>query len=223
MTFGVVLLLFCAYELWVTNIYTAQTQHRLGTDIRNTWQSPGPDDPAPVVPGPGGVVTPDRSRKPPTLGNGFAIIRVPAFGKDYAEVVVEGTGVPDLRKGPGHLRGTALPGEPGNTVISGHRTTYGAPFGNIDRLTPGDTITIETRDNVFTYRVVRQQIVTPESVEVTWPVPGDWAAVPTASLLTLTTCNPKYSARQRLVVVSELVGAAPKVPAPPVSRSPSGG
>jgi sortase A len=98
----------------------------------------------------------------------------------------------------------------GNTVISGHRTTYGAPFNRVDELHAGDAIVLETRDTWFTYRVTGEQVVSPSAVEVTYAVPGKRDAVPTQRLLTLTTCNPKYSAKQRLIVHALLDSSSPK-------------
>ena len=92
---------------------------------------------------------------------------------------------------------TALPGQLGNAVISGHRTTYGAPFFNLERLVPGDRFAVETIIGTHTYEVVELRIVKPTDVWVTNQWEGSW--------LTLTTCHPKFSSRQRLVVFAELV------------------
>jgi sortase A len=198
-TLGVVLLLFCVYELWVTNLVTAREQDRLADELQQSWAEP--------VARPSGDV--DVATRPVAveLGTGVAVLRMPRLGEGFnadPPVVVEGTSVSDLKKGPGRMVGTAQPGEVGNLVISGHRTTYGAPFADLDRLQPGDAIVVETRERWFTYRVTGTEIVTPTSVEVTLPVPGQPEAEPTESLLTLTTCHPKYSARERLVVYSVL-------------------
>jgi sortase A len=203
-TLGIVVLLFCAYELYFTNLYTAKEQSRLGDALHQTWTRP------PSSPTPGRTATP--SRPGVALGDGLAILWIPRIGMvgDSARVVVEGVGHEDLKKGPGHYPGTALPGQVGNVVISGHRTTYGAPFNRVDELRVGDPIVIETRDSWFTYRVTGEQVVAPTAVEVTYPVPGDRSATPTKRLLTLTTCNPKYSARQRLVVSAELAATQAK-------------
>ena len=206
-TVGVVVLLFCVYELYGTNIYTNKEQSRLGDDLRSEWAGPRAFTPGGPSPKPGQPKLVDVE-----LGKGLAVIWMPAIGmvNGKAKVVVEGVGHEDLKRGPGHYPGTALPGEVGNMVISGHRTTYGAPFNRLDELDVGDAIVLETRDTWFTYRMVRQQIVRPSAVEVTYPVPGDRAAKPTKKLLTLTTCNPKYSARQRLIVTAELEKSQPK-------------
>jgi sortase A len=133
------------------------------------------------------------------------VLHIAKIGLD--KVIVEGTTTDDLRQGPGHYTGTPLPGEAGNASIAGHRTTYGAPFYNLDRLSPGDPIQVTTVQGAFTYRVTRTLIVDP----------GDTAVVASTATpeLTLTTCNPRFSAAQRLVVHAALTTApAPTVPLP---------
>jgi sortase A len=203
-TLGIVVLLFCAYEVYFTNFYTDKQQSQAREDVRAQWSQPSPAPSA--KPG----VTPPLVE--PSMGKGFALLWMPRIGRvgKDAEVVFEGVGHEDLKRGPGHYPKTALPGQVGNMVISGHRTTYGAPFNRIDELAVGDAVVLETRESWFTYRVVRQQIVRPTAIEVTYPVPGDRSATPTKKLLTLTTCNPKYSAKQRLIVTAELQSALPK-------------
>lgn len=193
-TLGLVLLLFCGYEVYYTNVYTNQEQSRLGDDLRQQWAIPAPS------------AKPGTTLVGVALGTGIAVMWVPRVGMvgRKAKVVVEGVGPADLKRGPGHYPGTALPGRVGNVVISGHRTTYGAPLNRFDELRVGDAVVLESRDTWFTYRVTRHQIVAPTAVEVTYAVPGDKDATPTKKLLTLTTCNPKYSARTRLIISAEL-------------------
>jgi len=168
-TAGLVILLFVGYELWFTNIQTARVQRHLTTTIEQQWQhGAGPS-----------FVTPADLLKPIPVGTGFAVIRIPRFGRNWGKVVVQGVGVPDLKRGPGHYPGTQLPGQIGNMVISGHRTTHGAPFNRIDELKPGDAIVIETRDTWYTYRVLRTEIVRPTAVDVTYPVPHEKGVKPT--------------------------------------------
>ena len=203
-TVGLVLLLFCVYELYITNLVTAREQTQLSEELTDRWSEPRPTaDGVPVRP----VAV--------EMGEGIAVMRIPALGRDWAKVVVEGTGVEDLKKGPGRLVESNQPGELGNFVVSGHRTTYGAPFADIDRLQPGDPIVVETRDTWLTYRVTGSEIVAPTAVEVALPVPRQPGAVPTKALLTMTTCHPKYSARQRLIVYSELEQTLPKADGDP--------
>jgi len=211
-TLGVVVLLFCVYELYFTNLYTDKQQAQLGDQIRQTWSAPTPP--------------PGHLDQIP-LGSGIAVIWIPRIGmvgsgSHGARVVVEGVSHEDLKKGPGHYPGTALPGAVGNMVISGHRTTYGAPFNRVDELHRGDAIVLETRDRWFTYRVTSEEIVAPSAVEVTYAVPGQKDAVATKRLLTLTTCNPKYSARQRLIVHALLESALPKAAGEPPALTKGG-
>ncbi|MCU1691275.1 MAG: hypothetical protein JWM64_366 [Frankiales bacterium] len=203
-TVGLVILLFCVYELKITNIYTGHQQEALADDLRDTWARPV------VPPRPGATAAPAVT--PVAQGDGLAVIRVPRLGRAWAKVVLEGVGVPDLKRGPGHYPGTALPGEVGNVVVSGHRTTYGAPFEQLDTVRPGDAVVLETRDRWFTYRATGTLIVEPTAIEVTYPVPGRPGVRPRERLLTLTTCNPKYSARQRLVLQARLEATLAKGP-----------
>jgi sortase A len=215
MTLGVVVLLFCVYELWVTGLVTAREQDRLRDDLAQTWAEPGARPGAEGQPGEPVPVSLD-------LGEGFAVLHVPSL-EDYAPwVVVEGTSTADLKNGPGHIAGTALPGELGNVVISGHRTTYGAPFQRFGDLADGHTVVLETREGWFTYTVRQTSIVLPSAVEVTFPVPGEPDAEPTERLLTLTTCHPQYSARERLIVQAELTAATARADGPPPALTGSG-
>ena len=112
-------------------------------------------------------------------------------------IVFDGTDRETLKKGPGHIMGTSYPGSIGTVAISGHRTTYGAPFFNVDRLKAGDEITLESFDTVYKYIVTELMIVEPTDVWVLNPTPYP--------SLVLTTCNPKYSATERLVVFAKMI------------------
>jgi sortase A len=209
-TVGVVLLLFCVYELQITNLVTDREQDRLHDEIERVWAQPAPPPT-------------DSALRPVSvgLGTGIAVLRIPTLddGPDdpFAKVVVEGTSTADLKKGPGRLVESGQPGETGNFVVSGHRTTYGAPFADLDRLRPGDPVVVETRDTWFTYRVTGDEIVAPSAVEVTLPVPRQPGVEATESVLTLTTCHPRYSARQRLIVYATLEEALPKAEGDPAA------
>jgi sortase A len=134
----------------------------------------------------------------PEKGKAFAIIRIPTINRlMHGWTVVEGVRLRDLKNGAGHMPNTPLPGQPGNAVISGHRTTYGAPFHEIGELVPGDLIEVDTALGTHTYAVRETIIVRPTELWVTEPRDGAW--------LTLTTCHPKYSSRRRLIVFAELV------------------
>jgi len=128
-------------------------------------------------------------------GNALTRIVIPGIKVDT--VVVEGTGASALRAGAGHYPNTPLPGEEGNVAIAGHRTTYGKPFANLDHLAVGDQIVLETPIGRHVYRVARAPfVVSNTDYSVISQTPGH--------TLTLTTCHPKGSARQRLVVRAEM-------------------
>jgi sortase A len=118
---------------------------------------------------------------------GDAIARI-----DISEYVVEGTDTASLRKGPGHYPETPLPGERGTTAIAGHRTTYGAPFREIDQLDRGDPITVDMPDGRFVYRVEQTKIVDDQDLSVLDEVGHQ--------RLVLSACHPLYSAAQRVIV-----------------------
>jgi sortase A len=124
-------------------------------------------------------------------GDSLTRIKNPALGLDT--VVVEGTTPSALRAGAGHYPQTPLPCETGNVSIAGHRTTYGRPFGNLDQLKPGDTIELTTPIGGCVYQVSKDPfVVAPTDLSVIAPT-GERS-------LTLTTCNPKGSAAQRLII-----------------------
>jgi sortase A len=121
-------------------------------------------------------------------------LRAAAIG--LAAVVVHGTEGATLRKGPGHYPDTPLPGARGSVAIAGHRTTYGAPFRDVDDLEAGDRIELDMPYGDFTYRVERSRIVAPTATWVTRRVAYD--------RLVLTACHPLYSAAERIVVFARL-------------------
>ena len=138
-----------------------------------------------------------RRAKP---GDPIGRIRAPRMKASF--VVVEGTDGQTLRKGPGHYPDTPLPGLRGTVAIAGHRTTYGAPFRQLNRMRPGDPIVLDMPYGRFVYRTELRRIVSPTAYRyVTRPVGHD--------RLALTACHPLYSAAQRIVVFARLVSFDP--------------
>lgn len=136
------------------------------------------------------------------LEDGDALTRIKIPSLDVDVVVVEGTSASALRAGAGHYPKTPLPCQPGNVAIAGHRTTYGKPFANLDRMKTGDAIILETPVGSCTYEVSRAPFVT---------TPVDFSVVandPSVYALTLTTCHPKGSAKQRLIIKATLTKGA---------------
>jgi len=134
------------------------------------------------------------------IGNPVGRIELPTLGRHY--VVVQGTDVGTLRKGPGHYPGTVFPGQAGTVAIAGHRTTYLAPFRTINELKRGQRIVLKMPYGRFTYAVEKTQIVGPNATWITNRVPGP-------PRLVLSACHPLYSASHRIVVFARLVAEAP--------------
>ena len=135
------------------------------------------------------------------VGEGESLTRLMIPSLDVDVIVVEGTSASALRAGAGHYPESPLPCELGNVAIAGHRTTYGRPFHNIDLLSPGDDIILETPVGTCTYKVNKEPFIV---------APTDFSVLdrtPTGTL-TLTTCHPKNSAAQRLIVQADLQGPA---------------
>ncbi len=184
---GVLLFLFVGYQLWGTGIEETQAQNRLQDRFEQTIAtSSTADTPADIAPS----ITIES-------GEPIAVLRIPRIGVE--KYVVEGVEPDDLKKGPGHYPHSVQPGRPGNFAVAGHRTTYGEPFRNIDELEVGDEITLlDAKGREFVYLVTGTTIVSPSD---TWVVT---TSDPDTAVLTLTTCHPEFSAKQRLVVSARL-------------------
>jgi sortase A len=215
-TLGVVVLLFVVYELWVTNLFAARAQHVAREQFQQVLAGARDD---PLV---GKLSLPAGGTQATIpVGTGIANLYIPRLGKDYAFTIVEGTDDDSLEKGPGHYRGTALPGQVGNFAVAGHRVGKGEPFLNLDQLRAGDAIVVQTKSSWFVYRVLGdpatgnlsatgslgvpgREIVDPDDTNVIAAVPDHPGAVPTAALMTMTTCHPKFDASHRLIVHAAL-------------------
>ncbi len=197
---GVLILLFIPYLLWGTGLQTARSQNQLRVEFRAAQRQAGalPAAKPSAVTGADGTAQVAPTVPDPPAGSAVGVIAIPKIG--VSMMVVEGTGEAQLQAGPGHYPGTPLPGEVGNAAIAGHRTTYLHPFYNLDGLVAGDSITVTTLQGIFVYHVTQTLVVNPDDVGVVGPT--------TTPQLTLTTCNPRYSASQRLVVHAALAASA---------------
>ncbi|MCU1345575.1 MAG: peptidase family protein [Acidimicrobiia bacterium] len=236
---GLLVLGFVVYQLWGTGLQYSHSQDQLRAQFtREAGVVPAPattttivrstTTSAPVattIPDPAATTAAPTTAAPPTTkpidltglkeGDALALLRIPKIGVD--DVVVAGVGRDDLKKGPGHYPETPLPGQQGNAAIAGHRTTFGAPFGRVDELKPGDDIEVSTRTGTYHYRVnALPKIISPNDFSVI-------ANTPTPTL-TLTSCHPRYSAKQRIVITADLVlnQSAPVAAATPHAYATSG-
>jgi sortase A len=199
-TLGVIVLLFVAYQLWGTGIAEAHSQAALKRSFNAAVATQQPADNPTVAPAAG--TKPSTAANPtPTPNGALAHLVIPRIGVNV--YVVQGVADEDLRRGPGHYPQTALPGQVGNAAIAGHRTTYGAPFYSLNELQVGDSISLtDTAGRTFVYLVSEPpRVVSPSDVSVLEPTPFPQ--------LTLTTCNPRFSATSRLVVFARLHNRPP--------------
>jgi sortase A len=177
---------YVAWLLWGTGLETARAQAELRESVTPLFDSPAPP-------------SPDERYLP---GEAYASIVIPSIDIDF--IVVEGTDYVSLKKGPGHYPTSADPWDgTGRVGIAGHRTTYLHPFLDLDLVRVGDRITLHTKHGTYRYEVDRNYVL---------PEAGSGAALEqtTRPTLVLTTCNPKYSSRERLIVTATLVtGTAP--------------
>jgi len=228
-TLGLLILLFVAYELWGTGIWTARAQDKLEADFEearasyqaststtsSTSTTTVPETTTTSTPGTTTTTTialQDIGLPGYNEGDVIGHISIPKIGVEWE--FVQDTTRTALRKGPGRYITNPLPGQIGNAAIAGHRTTYGAPFNRIDELDVGDEIVTTTIVGTYTYRVREKPFeVNPTDFFVV--APSDKAE------LTLTTCHPEGSARKRLVVKADMV--IEKSDTPIAADEPEGG
>lgn len=194
-TFGLIVLLFAGYEVFGNSAKVQDEQNALADELDQVWNDP--------TVGPTPAAAPSKGPAAPG-SNLVGRLYIPKFDKEW--VVVDGVQPDDIRYAPGHYPDSAKPGQVGNFSVAGHRIKK--IFWRLDELKSGDVIGVETRSNWYVYRVYDQDVVKPSQVEVVAPVPGKPKAKPTRSLLTLTTCNPKYNNYERLIIHAELVATS---------------
>jgi sortase A len=189
-TFGLIVMLFAAYEVWGKSAIIDAHQNDLDQQLGQEWDQP---DPTVGPSAPAGLAPPS--------GNAVARLYIPKLDKHW--VVVEGVTQKAIRYAPGHYPKTAMPGQIGNFSVAGHRTR--AIFWRLDEVHRGDSIVVETKSTWYVYQVSSTEIVKPTAVQVVAPVPGKPGVKPKVAMLTLTTCNPKFNNYQRLIVHAKLV------------------
>ena len=173
---------YVSWLLWGTGITTQRAQNELRPQIEQE------------------IANPPRAGTPILPGKAYAVIQIPRIGVNM--VVVQGVDTLDLESGPGHYPDTADPWDTkGRVGIAGHRTTYLHPFFDLDQVQPGDTITLQTARGTFTYTVTKNFVLPADTAGVVL----NQTKTPT---LVLTTCNPRYSASERLIVEADRVSSA---------------
>jgi sortase A len=187
---GLSIMFFVLYELVGTSIVTKARQHDLQADFSAELAQPQSLNPAFT-----GKLAVARQSSVAAL----ARMIIPKINVNV--IVVEGVTLDRLAYGPGHYPQTKKFGVKGVAGVAGHRTGWSAPFFNLDRLGPGDQVIVETVKATYTYRVVDTEVVTPDHSEVLNGNPRSHDD----TQLVLTTCTPKFTARDRLIVFTDLV------------------
>nr|WP_218847283.1 class E sortase [Psychromicrobium silvestre] len=213
-TLGVVLMLFVGWELWWTNISADQTQQQAAQQFAQ--QLGGPVTPSTT---PKNYGAPVVTKAPAADLDVFGLVYIPRFGPNYApRPLVQGTNQQELDTlGLGHYPSTAMPGAVGNFAVAGHRQTHGAVLDNIHTLVPGDKIYVQTKDGYYTYVFRNTEIVLPTQTSVLLPVPTLKNAKPQERIMTMTSCNPRFGAQERIIAYSVMESWQPLSAGPPAA------
>lgn len=214
-TAGVILLLFVAWQLWWTNLESNAKQDQA---VEEFMADLGAEPVAPEAADDPQLGAPSEVPVMETRASGetFAVIYIPRFGNDYTRPVTSGVTTAVLDNlGLGHYPETGMPGAVGNFALAGHRQTNGAVLDNIHTLVPGDRIHVQTQDGYYTYTYRNTQIVLPDRVDVLAPVPTQPGVEPEERILTLTSCNPRFGAQERIIAYAVMESFQPLDAGPP--------
>ena len=187
---AVICVLYVAWQLWWTGVDSARTQ--AAQEDATSWTSPA------VQNGSYRIARPQKGKPPvdpkPVTGEIVGQIYIPRFGAEWKRLIVQGTSLAQLaRHGLGHYEETAMPGGVGNFSLAGHRAGYGEPLGNVDKLRNGDAFVVRTHKYWYVYKMTSHEIVLPTQTDVIAPVPHKFGVTPSQRLITMTTCEPRYT------------------------------
>ncbi|WP_241969186.1 class E sortase [Microcella putealis] len=229
-TAGVVVMLFLGWYVWLNDIITGSAQQDAAQEIQEQLRADFERDRGSAEPEPE-PVDPETPRDPgepvvgiaPPEGEAFGALIVPRFGENYVRTIASGvdlqTVLNNSRLGVGHYMETQMPGEVGNFALAAHRTTYGAPFADIAELRAGDNIYVETREGWYEYSFRNLEYVWPTAVQVLEPVPQAPQVEASDRILTLTSCNPRFSAAERIIAYAVFETWYPREDGPPAEIS----
>ncbi|GAB3596980.1 class E sortase [Microbacterium tumbae] len=224
LTAGVVVLLFVAWQMWIGDFIISAQHNAEGAEVSQEWA----EMPTPELPP---LITDEESGttwyEPPILehpgdGEEFALMHIPRFGDDYSVKIAGGTSrsVTLDKIGIGLYTQSKMPGEVGNFALAGHRTTWGKPFNQLDKLKLDDAIVVETPEGWYTYRFRTLEYVKPSEVDVLLDVPQMPSVSTGERYITLTACSPLYSLAERIVAYGVFEGFQPRAEGAPDSLAP---
>lgn len=210
---GLALIGTTAFQLWSSNAAADGAAAELRAETWADWaearRRAAADSGAPAD----GAATSSTVPDDPDDGETIGLLYIPRLRDDVWGVpVLHGVSAGQLDRGVGHFPGAAMPGDTGNFSLAGHRTSNGQPFSGIDALVPGDEIHVRTAERWLTYVLVRDRIVGPRETWVLDDAPVD--GLPGSRVITLVTCTPRYSTKQRWVWWGVLQRSAPADDAP---------
>ncbi|MFT4028541.1 MAG: class E sortase [Protaetiibacter sp.] len=232
-TTGAIVLLFIAWQLWISEYLVGNEVKQQAGELSEQWntraaQSPTPSsspDPS-ETPEPTATPDPAETSEPagstvvpvgtaPATATDFAILIVPRWGADYARTIAEGVGTAEvLDKGKlGHYPGTQMPGEVGNFAIAAHRMGHGGSLHHINELQLGDHIYVETDAGWYEYQFRNLEYVRASGIGVLDAVPQSPETPATERYITLTSCNPQYTSRERIIAYGVFERFYPRDPA----------
>lgn len=223
LTAGVIVMLFVAWQMWIGDIIIDAQQNAEGAEIVQEWAELPAPEPPPVIEAEDGTTRYEPPILPhPAESQVFAQMRIPRFGGDYIKNIAGGTTRARTLDhiGIGLYDSSKMPGEVGNFSLAGHRTTWGKPFNQIDKLRLNDAIVVETPEGWYTYRFRTLEYVTPSAVEVLGDVPQMPDVPPGERYITLTACSPLYSLAERIVAYGVFESFQPRAEGEPDSLAP---
>jgi sortase A len=216
-TVGALVLFFYVWYVWLGDIVVGAQQDAAAVSLSETWEDVAEDLPE-YDRESGSSEGARRTPKPPVVtppreGGAFATIMVPRFGSSYVRTIAESVDVKKVLNnrttGIGRYSSTSPLGAVGNFALAGHRTTFGAPFGEVDKLRVGDRIYVETEKGWYVYRFRNIEFVYPTQADVLSDVPRE-TIVAKDRILTMTTCHPKTSESERLIAYSVFESFVPR-------------
>jgi len=220
-TAGAIVALFLGWYVWFDDIVSGEQQQQAAVEVQQELQQQWERGE--------GVTKPSADPGEPVVapladaGDVFATLIIPRFGEDYVRPITGGvdpaTVLNNRQRGIGHYLDTQMPGDLGNFAIAAHRTTYGAPFAQIADLRVGDRVYVETADGWYEYAFRGLEYVWPTGVDVLAPVPTAPALAATDRVLTMTSCNPRFSTAERIIAYAVLDAWYPRAGGPPAEIS----
>jgi sortase A len=211
-------LLFVAWQMWIGDIIISAQKNEEGAAVSaQLAQAEAPELPPLVATDDGTTTYEPVIPVAPADTEWLAQMHVPRFGADYNVGIYGGTSRARTldNLGIGVYTNSKMPGEVGNFAMAGHRTTWGKPFNQLDKLQLNDAIVVETSDGWFTYRFRTLEYVKPTQTDVLADVPQMPEVQTGERYITLTACSPLYSLAERIVAYGVFESFQPRAEGPP--------